>query len=370
MTPAQAHVAALAALPHLGPRGLRLLLRHHDAVTAFEIATARRVSTVAATATFVAGSRQAHAWHNVPADLPATMARRCTELGVRVLLPSDDDFPEVIAEDPQAPAALFVQGRLEVLERRRVGVVGTRHATATGRATAIELGRGLAELDVAVVSGLARGIDGAVHRAVVDAGGVPIGVIASGHDVVYPREHAALWSAVADRGLLVSELPPGCRPEGYRFPLRNRILAMLSEVLVVVESRGSGGSLITADEAVRRGRLVMAVPGSVRNPAAQGTNDLIADGATPVRDLGDVVMALGLERRVVGTTVISRNLDGLDQAIDRCLIDGGRCLDDLVRLTGAPLVDVMHSVVRLRNAGLVEEHDGWFERGHAPWGRP
>jgi DNA processing protein len=145
---------------------------------------------------------------------------------------------------------------------------------------------------------------------------------------------------------------------------------MLSEVLVVVESRGSGGSLITADEAVRRGRLVMAVPGSVRNPAAQGTNDLIADGATPVRDLGDVVMALGLERRVVGTTVISRNLDGLDQAIDRCLIDGGRCLDDLVRLTGAPLVDVMHSVVRLRNAGLVEEHDGWFERGHAPWGRP
>lgn len=365
-----AHVAALAALPHLGPRGLHMLLRHHDAVTAFEIATAKRVSTVAATATFVAGSRQAEAWRHVPADLPETMARRCTELGVRILLLADDDYPEVIAEDPQAPAALFIQGRLEVLKRRRVGVVGTRHATATGRATAAELGRGLAEVGVAVVSGLARGIDGAAHRAVIDAGGLAVGVIASGHDVVYPKEHASLWTAVADSGLLVSELPPGCRPEGYRFPLRNRILAMLSEVLVVVESRGSGGSLITADEAVRRGRLVMAVPGSVRNPAAQGTNDLIADGATPVRDLNDVLMALGLQSCASSPTPTSRPLVGLDQLIDDCLADGGRCLDDLVHTTQAPLVHVMHSLLRLRAAGLIEEHNGWFERGHAPWGRP
>lgn len=369
MTGDRAFVIALAGLGHMGPVGLRLLIAHHPPEEAWAVATGRRRSEVSAVRDFLARAKFATQWSSAESSLPAALQRRCDDLGVQALLIDDVEYPDVLAADPQAPAVLFAQGDRAALHRRRVGVVGTRNATATGRATAEELGRGLAHHGVAVVSGLARGIDGAAHRAVLDAGGVPIGVVASGHDVVYPREHASLWRAVGERGLLLSELPPGCRPETYRFPLRNRILAVLSEVLVVVESRSSGGSLITAEEAARRGRPVLAVPGSVRNPAAQGTNDLIADGAAPARDLADVLMALGLQTcdRPVGPVV---ELDGIDRCVDEALAEGGRCLEDLLALTGASLGVLMRSILRLEAAGLVVVTDGWFERGHAPWGRP
>jgi DNA processing protein len=365
----RAFIIALAGLAHMGPSGLRLLAGHHPPEQAWAVATGRRLSEVAVVRDFLARTKFAALWRSAEASLPSMLERRCRDLGVRALLIDDGEYPPVLAADPQAPAVLFAQGDLSVLQRRRVGVVGTRHATATGRATAEELARGLANHHIAVVSGLARGIDGAAHRAVLDAGGTPIGVVASGHDVVYPREHASLWRAVGERGLLLSELPPGCRPETYRFPLRNRILAVLSEVLVVVESRSSGGSLITAEEAARRGRPVLAVPGSVRNPAAQGTNDLIADGAAPARDLDDVLMALGLQSCDRAFTPIV-TLDGLDRCVDEALAEGGRCLEDLLSLTGVPLGVLMRSILRLEAAGLVVVTDGWFERGHAPWGRP
>lgn len=369
MTGERAFVIALAGLAHMGPAGLRLLIAHHPPEEAWEVATGRCPSDVPSVRDFLARTKFAAQWRSAHSSLPAVLQRRCDDLGVRALLIDDDEYPAVLAADPQAPAVLFAQGDLSVLHHRRVGVVGTRRATATGRSTAEELARGLAEHHIAVVSGLARGIDGFAHRAVLDAQGVPIGVVASGHDVVYPPEHATLWRAVGERGLLLSELPPGCRPETYRFPLRNRILAVLSEVLVVVESRSAGGSLITAEEAARRGRPVLAVPGSVRNPAAQGTNDLIADGAAPARDLDDVLMALGLHTcdRAIRPAV---ELDGLDRCVDEALADGGRCLEDLLTLTGASLGTLMRSILRMEATGHVVVTDGWFERGHAPWGRP
>jgi len=360
--------AALGALPGMGPGGLRLLWHHHapDEAWAVALGTAAPSPEVQH---FLERSSVALAWRTADRNLPDLMEERCSALAVQVYLAGDPGYPTLVGDDPQAPVALFAKGDLSVLERRRVGVIGTRHATATGRATAAELARGLSEHGVAVVSGLARGIDGAAHRAVVAADGAPVGVVASGLDVVYPREHAELWHAVAAKGVLMSEAPPGVRPEAFRFPLRNRILAMLSEVLVVVESRGSGGSLITADEAARRGRTVMAVPGSVRNPAAEGTNDLLADGATPARDLTDVLVALGLGNQPSLPVPHVAPLDGLSARLDRLLGDGGRSLDDLVRLSGQPLADVARALARLEATNLVVVTDGWYEQGHAPWGR-
>ena len=145
-----------------------------------------------------------------------------------------------------------------------------------------ELGRELAAAGVAVVSGLAAGIDGAAHRGALAAGAAPpVGVVAAGLDVVYPPHQSELWQAVAAAGLLLSEAPPGARPERWRFPARNRIIAALADVVVVVESHARGGSMHTVDEADRRGRDVFAVPGSVRNPAAAGTNALLAEGRAP-----------------------------------------------------------------------------------------
>ncbi len=149
-----------------------------------------------------------------------------------------------------------------------------------------------------VVSGLAKGIDGAAHRGALRAGsGHVVGVVANGLDTPYPRVNTELWEAVARDGLLLSEWPPDTEPEKFRFPQRNRILAALSELVVVVESRERGGSLTTAREALERSIEVMAVPGSVHNRAAAGTNQLIRDGATPVTDVADVLLALGLDHR-------------------------------------------------------------------------
>jgi DNA processing protein len=233
----------------------------------------------------------------------------------RVLTLEDDDFP--IADDiPGCPSVLFIEGRRpEVLTAPRVAIVGTRAASVHGLTDAWELGAFLGAAGVSVVSGLAIGIDGAAHHGALQAAeaaekkgdpGVagPIGVVATGLDVVYPRRHRVLFERVRRYGVLLGEQPFGVTPERGRFPVRNRIIAALADVVVVVEATLSGGSRITAERALDYGRPVLAMPGSRRNPAAAGCNALLADGAQPLLDPSDVLVALGLTpgvRRLWGT---------------------------------------------------------------------
>ena len=194
-------------------------------------------------------------------------------LGGRYLLLGDPDYPALLAEIDSAPPALIVRGELSLLARPAVAMVGARNASAA----ACRFARGLAEelgaAGYVVVSGLARGIDTAVHQGAI--GHATIGVIASGIDVVFPPENAALQEDVATRGLLVAEQPPGTQPLARHFPSRNRIIAGLSLGTVVVEAAPRSGSLITARLAGEAGREVMAVPGSPLDPRAQGCNALI-----------------------------------------------------------------------------------------------
>jgi DNA processing protein len=288
----------------------------------------------------------------------------CRELGVVVLLAGDPGYPPALLDDPRRPPALFVRGELAAIDHRRVGIVGTRNATQRGRETAARLGHELADAGVAVVSGLALGIDGAAHRGALAAHGAPpIAVVGSGPDVPYPKRHADLWAAVVERGLLISEWPPGTSADAFHFPLRNRILAALSEVLVVVESRESGGSLITAREAAERGVEVMAVPGSIDARAARGTNQLLRDGAAPVTEVADVLVALGLDGRRAGR----RRYDPRRRptAVERALIDECRrqpsTIEMLVGLGDGSLADTAIAVARLEHAGWLRETAGWFE---------
>lgn len=152
------------------------------------------------------------------------------------------------------------------------------------------------------MSGLALGIDGAAHQgALAAAGAPPIGVVAGGFDRPYPVRHRGLWDQVAATGVLVSEWPLGTRSEGWRFPARNRLIVALAEVVVVIESAERGGSMVTADLAAARGVPVLAVPGSIRNPAAAGTNRLVRDGAAPACDVDDVLVALSLAAGSAGS---------------------------------------------------------------------
>ena len=236
------------------------------------------------------------------AEAQAALAAR---RGTLILSPSDPGFP--IAEGiPHAPAVLFLEGRRpEVLRAPRVAVIGTRAASVHGLTDAWELGAFLGAAGVSVVSGLAIGIDGAAHHGALQAveaaeqrgaepAAGPVGVVATGLDIVYPRRHRVLFERVRRSGVLLGEQPFGTQPERGRFPVRNRIIAGLADVVVVVEATLTGGSRITAERALDYGRPVLAMPGSRRNPAAAGCNALLADGAQPLLDPSDVLVALGL----------------------------------------------------------------------------
>lgn len=211
-------------------------------------------------------------------------------LGARYLFLGQGLYPALLAEIDTAPPALIVRGELALLERPAVAIVGARNASAAAMRFARELARGLADEGVAVVSGLARGIDTAAHQGALEGG--TIGVIASGIDIAYPPENAALQDEIASRGILIAEQPPGREPLARHFPWRNRIIAGMTLGTVVVEAAPKSGSLITARMANEAGREVMAVPGSPLDPRAQGCNLLIREGATLVQSAADVLEAI------------------------------------------------------------------------------
>ena len=356
-------LAALAGFDLMTVQRLRVLLSHHEPVEAHAVAVGRAVPHPSVARLLTPTIRAAWRASAHRRD-PGEWAARCRGHAIRVISMRDESYPAVLVHDPEPPAVLFVRGDLSVLDRRRVGVVGTRNATWSGRDTAFELGRDLAAAGVVVVSGLAKGVDGAAHAGVLRADGAPpAAVVGNGPDEPYPRVHARLWDEVCKRGVLLSEWPPGTVPEPFRFPLRNRILAALSEVLVVVESRERGGSLITAQAAVERSIDVMAVPGSVRNRAAAGTNQLLRDGAAPVTSVDDVLVALGLDTRRAGAPAYDPRPMPRGTAaavLERCRRDPCT-LEEIVVELGLSLSDAAMTLARLERTGWVQESGGWFE---------
>jgi DNA processing protein len=236
---------------------------------------------------------------------PARVAReidRVEVLHARYLFLDDPDYPPLLAELESAPPAMIVRGRIELLARPCVAMVGARNASAAACRFARQLALGLAEAGTVVVSGLARGIDTAAHIGSIGTG--TIGVIASGIDLAFPPENAELQERVATEGVLVAEQPPGTEPLARFFPSRNRIIAGLATGTVVVEAAPRSGSLITARIAAEAGREVMAVPGSPLDPRAQGCNLLIREGATLVQSVDDILeMVRPLDLRAVRAPV-------------------------------------------------------------------
>jgi len=225
-------------------------------------------------------------------DLEAELDRFAAA-GVLALCRHSPAYPPLLLELGDPPAVLFAAGRAELFEALRkeasVAIVGTRDPSPYGTEVAHSLGRGLGAAGVPVVSGLALGIDATAHRGCLEGGGAPVAVLACGPDVVYPRRHRRLHQRIREAGLVLSELPPGTEPFRWSFPARNRIMAGLARLTVVVEAADPSGSLITTDFAKDLGRSVAAVPGRVTSRMARGTNGLLKDGAIPITATEDVL---------------------------------------------------------------------------------
>lgn len=284
--------------------------------------------------------------------------------GARYLFVGDPEYPRLLADTDTAPPALIVRGDSALMTRTCIAIVGARNASAAACRFARQLGHELAEAKTTVVSGLARGIDTAAHVGAL-AGGT-IGVIASGIDIAFPPENAALQEDVATRGLLIAEQPPGTEPRARNFPSRNRIIAGLAIGTVVVEAAPRSGSLITARIAAEAGREVMAVPGSPLDPRAQGCNLLIREGATLVQTAADILEQVRpFDLRSVrapadsfaGPPAEDAN-DGDRRIVASLLGPVPVGIDELVRQSHLAPAIVQTVLLELELAGRLERHAG------------
>ena len=215
--------------------------------------------------------------------------------GIKCLDIDDREYPDLLREIPDPPGRLYCLGNTALLKKETIAVVGSRKVTEYGERTAMKLGKILSEAGVAVVSGLARGVDSASHRGALEGEGGAIAVMGCGIDVCYPASNLKLWEKVRASGLLLSEYPPGTKAAKYMFPRRNRIISGLCRATVVVEAGIHSGSLITAELAAEQGRTVYAVPGNIDRVSSFGSNKLIRDGAVPLVLMTDVLEDMGFD---------------------------------------------------------------------------
>jgi DNA processing protein len=285
-------------------------------------------------------------------------------LGARYLFRGQGLYPRLLAEIEAAPPVLIVKGRLALVERPMVAIVGARNASAAAIRFARQISRELVDAGIIVTSGLARGIDTAAHTGALEGG--TAAVIAGGIDIVYPPENEALQLAISETGLLIAEQPPGTEPRARHFPYRNRIIAGLSQGTVVIEAAPKSGSLITARYAAEYGRDVMAVPGSPLDPRAQGCNQLIREGATLVQNAADVIEALGPYGSTLGEPgapyqerALAADADDSERAaIIELLGPTAVPVDELIRQSGLTPAIVQTVLLELELAGRLERHAG------------
>ena len=280
--------------------------------------------------------------------------RRAAALGARIVGRDEPDYPPLLRHVYDPPPILYVQGTLVAGEGDdSLAIVGSRAASPQGTTLARALARDLAAAGLAVVSGLARGVDTAAHQGALDGGGRTIAILGSGLDRLYPVDNARLARAVAGSGAVVSEFPLGTSAQPGHFPRRNRIIAGWGRAVVVVEAAQRSGALVTARCALDEGREVMAVPGHPSAPGSAGTNALIRDGAVLVRGAADVAEALGLE------LAASREGDaGADPVLAALSLDAPATVEDVQRRTGRPASEVLGRLSELELASRVRRLPG------------
>ncbi len=311
---------------------------------------------------------EARVWTPAQAEAEIAAAERA---GLTYVTWSDPNYPGPLKAIEDAPPLLLVKGNPAVLRQPALAVVGARNASVNGRKLAGMLAGDMARAGWAIISGLARGIDGAAHEATLAAGGTTIAVLAGGTDVIYPPEHAKLHARIAETGAVISEVAPGTEPTAAAFPRRNRIISGASRGVLVVEATLKSGSLITARLAGEQGRDVFGIPGSPLDPRANGPNSLIRDGATLVERAEDILAVLTGATREISIPnqnikiipQVTENIDATDsetlrRRVEAALGPGPTAVDEVVRQCQVSAALVATALMELELAGRLERHPG------------
>jgi DNA processing protein len=354
--------ATLASLPQITPARLRRLIADFDGPEAGleAVWSGQAVAAIRGDR----GTAHAIAREWARAANPRATRSQLERRRARVWVDGDDDYP-IRDPIPRRPAVLFGEGSAaEAFDAPRVAMVGTRSASPHGLADAREIAAHLADAGVTIVSGLAIGIDGASHEGALTAGGCVVGVVATGLDVVYPRRHRALYANVREHGMIVSEQAYGVQPHPTQFPIRNRIIAALCDVCLVVEAKAKGGATITADYANAYSRTVFALPGARRNQAAAGCNALIKDGAELLLDPGDILIELGHGRAGENwQPPLPLPPDPDEARVMSALAGEPAGIDQLASRTGLAPERLAGAVRRLEQSARIERRRGrWWPR--------
>src|SRR6266404_1461769 len=358
---------ALRSARGVGDVAGRKLLARFGGMRAVLSASVSALVAAGLSETAAEGVREAHRRKGETAEEVARLAA----IGARVIPCTDDEYPPLLAQLADAPLYLVARGE-RLLDAPAIAVVGARHATPYGKDVAARFAEELAQAGVTVVSGLARGIDGAAHTGALRGGGHTVAVLGCGIDVVYPPEHAALTAEIVASGTLLSERPLGTPPLAEHFPARNRIIAGLTHGTLVVEAAEHSGSQITARLALDQGREVFAVPGRIDSPLSVGTHRLIQEGAKLVGSVDDLLTEIlpALRARGMATgsprdawTSASRAASATtatleDDALVPLLAGGPIAADDLIRQSGLPAAQVLTRILELELRGVLMQLPG------------
>jgi DNA processing protein len=270
---------------------------------------------------------------------------------INLIARDDPGYPDQLRNTPEPPEQLWWVGDWTILQQPLVAIVGTRRATHYGLRVTREIAGALARGGACIVSGMALGIDAAAHQAALDAGGATIAVLGNGVDVAYPRAHARLHREIVERGLVISEMAPGGRSHGGSFIKRNRIIAGLARLTLVVEAPFGSGALSTAKVAIDIGRDLGAVPGQIDSPQSRGVNELLRDGAQVITCVDDALCLAGLAPQGRADPRVD---DEVEMRVWSALGDGAMTLDELCARSGLPVAQCLSAVTTLELRGAID----------------
>ena len=346
---------ALALTPGIGVTRFTALLQRFDTPDGALSAPFELLRTVPGITEDIA-----EAIRNADREAGRRALARLAKLGGTMLYRGGAGFPGALVDIPDSPLCLFAQGNLRLLQRPAVAIVGSRDHSHYGAEVCRALARAAAEAGLVVVSGMARGLDAVAHTGALDASGGTIGVLGNGLGVIYPVSNRQLYQRVTERGLLLTEFPPGQRPGPGSFPRRNRLISGLARVTVVVEAAIKSGAQQTVECATTQGREVMAVPGPITSPVSAGTNGLIRDGAAPLLELADLLSHYPEIRRAAQEMQAPEpgTLAPVEGRIVNALWAGPRRLEELVEASGAPVTEALDALSSLELSGRIRQREG------------